>query len=444
MALLKAKTGKGAVRGVAREGYTVFRGLPYAKAPIGPLRWKAPVETEAWAGIYSADRFPPICPQDAGRTVGFYDKEFYTDGATTTPMSEDCLYLNIWTPAKSNQEKLPVAFWIHGGAFLGGYGHEKEFDGAAFCRRGVILVTINYRLGVFGFLAHPLLSAENRRGVSGNYGILDQIAALNWVRGNIGAFGGDAENITVFGQSAGSISAQVVASSELAAGSFAKLILQSAGGYRSPLTTCRTLEQAEKIGQCVMEKAGVSTLSQLRQLPAKTLIACGEAAAPAAGMDLPFGPVLDGFVLSDQLDSLLAQGRVAEFPSLVGSNANDLDCASGATEAAGQGVLSCGCIDWSMVREEKGRSPTYVYHFARALPGDDAGAFHSAELWYVFGTCGRCWRPMTAADEALSRRMTDYWTNFMKTGDPNRPGLSNLPAWKPCTKQDPYVQTLDI
>ena len=203
----------GSIEGLERKGYALFLGVPYAKPPVGALRWHRPLPPEPWEGVREAKAFPNRSMQEIHEDP-FYDKEFYDEAAYQTPVSEDSLYLNIWTPAKSAGEKLPVAFWIHGGAFMGGFGHEKEFDGAAYCRRGVILVTVNYRLGSWGFLAHPLLSAEAAAeggpAVSGNYGILDQIAALRWVRENIGAFGGDPENITVFGQSAGGMSVQTL------------------------------------------------------------------------------------------------------------------------------------------------------------------------------------------------------------------------------------------
>ena len=217
--------GQGALKGISMDGYDIFWGIPYAKAPVGELRWRAPQRHEGWEGVYHADHYPNRSMQQEHRDP-FYDKEFYDIPERETPFSEDGLYLNIWTPAKEAGEKLPVAFWVHGGAFLGGNGYEKEFDGEAYCRRGVILVTINYRVGPFGFLARPWLSEEDENlggsGVSGNYGILDQIAALKWVRENIVAFGGNPENITVFGQSAGGESVYTLVSSPLTQGMIAE------------------------------------------------------------------------------------------------------------------------------------------------------------------------------------------------------------------------------
>ena len=215
MAITETKTKYGQVHGVQKDGYTVFRGVPYAKPPVGEKRFCPPEEPACWEGVYKADHFGCVCPQTEHEPDSFYGKEFYLDPEFGMKQSEDCLYLNIWTPANTVDEKLPVAFWIHGGAFMHGFSHESEFDGAAYCERGVILVAINYRLGAFGFLAHPWLSEESGAGRSGNYAILDQIAALKWVKENIAAFGGDPENITVFGQSAGCMSVQTLVSSPL-------------------------------------------------------------------------------------------------------------------------------------------------------------------------------------------------------------------------------------
>lgn len=215
MGLLSVKTKYGQIQGVERPGCTLFKGIPYAKPPVGRLRFEAPQEPEAWESCRMVDQWPNRAMQEP-QTEGFYGKEFYSDGAYyTDECSEDCLYLNIWTGAVSAEEKLPVAVWIHGGGYTVGYSWEPEFDGEAWAEKGVILVTVGYRLGVFGFLAHPELSKASERGISGNYGILDQIAALKWVHENIGVFGGDPDNVTVSGQSAGAMSVQTLASSPL-------------------------------------------------------------------------------------------------------------------------------------------------------------------------------------------------------------------------------------
>ena len=426
----EAQLKQGRIFGAEKEGYTIFKGVPYAKPPVGQLRWRPPQVLEPWDGIYQADKWPCRSMQETNRPDPFYDKEFYDEPEYQTPASEDSLYLNIWTPAKTAGEKLPVAFWIHGGAFMGGFGHEKEFDGAAYCKRSVILVTINYRLGPMGFLAHPWLSAESATegdpAVSGNYGILDQIAALKWVRENIEAFGGNPDNITVFGQSAGCMSVQTLVTSPLTKGLISKAILQSGVG----LSYDHTLAKAELEGTQLAANAGVNTLEELRSLSFEQVMA---AAGPIIAngfptMELPYTPVIDGVVLEDGYDAALQQGKVHDIPYLVGSTMNDIATELDEVAKGNLGKVYDGTRAWCQARLNSGHAPAWHYYFVRQLPGDDAGAFHSSELWYTFGTYGRCWRPMTDGDAALSGQMLDYWTNFMKTGDPNGGGL---PRWEP-------------
>lgn len=419
-----AQTRQGPVRGREREGYTLFAGLPYARAPVGPLRWRPPQEPEPRGSVYEARQFPNRAMQ-AERREDFYGREFHDEPAYLTPLSEDCLYLNVWTGARTPDEGLPVAVWIHGGAFLSGYGHEKEFDGAAFCRRGVILVTVNYRLGPLGFLAHPLLSAESAAlggpAASGNYGILDQLAALRWVRENIAAFGGDPARVTVFGQSAGGMSVQTLLSSPFAEGLLAGAILQSGLGLASD----RSLAEAEADGLLFSEKAGAATLEELRALSPAQIAA---AAAPliqqgfAAGR-LTYAPSVDGWLLPAGYGEQLRSGRTLDVPTLAGCTLHDIASAPGDRGAAWR-----GCRDWASARQSAGQKDTWLYDFQRRLPGDGEGAFHSAELWYVFGTLSRCWRPFGPEDAALSECMLDYWTSFIKNGDPSALGL---PEWRP-------------
>lgn len=444
MTLSKTTVAQGELQGIVKDCCTVFRGIPYAQPPVGGLRFQAPKPPVPWNGTYLACHFPNICRQDESETDGFYEKEFYSSEKFRTAPSEDCLYLNIWTPARTSAERLPVALWIHGGAFTHGNGHESEFDGEAYCKRGVILVTINYRLGVFGFLAHPWLTEENPLHTSGNYGCLDQIAALKWVHENISAFGGDPANITLFGQSAGAMSTQTLVTSPLTLSHISKAIFQSAGGYRTGFNQDRTLAQAEKIGEDFVSLTGVSSLAELRLLDGEEL--CRMASAYMKSHPehlLPFAPNIDGHLLTEGCDTSIEHGMIKDIPYLLGSTLNDIAADPASSPEGARGSLYCGCMALSHKLEELGRLPAYVYDFQRQLPGDDAGAFHSSELWYMFGTLNRCWRPMTDADYRLSERMLDCWTNFMKYGNPNESGTFSE-EWRPCRRDDPYVQVFDV
>lgn len=440
MGIGTVQTRYGEVSGVDMRGYTLFKGIPYAKPPIGKLRFSEPAAPDSWQGVYRADHFAPACIQDNTETGGFYDKEFYS---TDKPvLSEDCLYLNIWTPAENKGEKLPVAFWIHGGAFSHGYGHEIEFDGESYCKKGVILVTINYRLGALGFLVHPWLMQESRNGAAGNYGILDQIAALRWVYENIEAFGGDPENITIFGQSAGCMSVQTLISSDLTGNMIKKAIFQSAGGYNSDLNRDFTLEEAAKVGETFAELCGVHSLEKLRDLPAEVIVQKAEIVMKEyeiTSHGLCFIPVIDHYVLKAGYNELADRGCIKDIPYMAGSTKDDIFVEPEMTARGEYGTICQACINWSLKCEELGRRPAYIYYFTRELPGDQAGAFHSAELWYMFGTLKKCWRPMEERDRALSEKMLEYWTGFMKTGDPN---AGSYERWKPCTKEDPFIMEL--
>ncbi len=437
------QTKYGPVEGVRMDGYTVYKGIPYAKPPVGELRFRAPQEPECFEGVFRADTFGNIAPQslpEEGHPImGRFRKEFYSDPAFLPPMSEDCLYLNIWAP-EGAEEKLPVAFWIHGGGFGGGYGSEMEFDGESYCKKGVILVSINYRVGILGFLAHPWLDGENERGISGNYGILDQIAALNWVYENIAAFGGDPENITVFGQSAGSMSTQVLVSSPLTKGKIAKAILQSGLNCELGFAYTPTLAEEEKIGQMFAESVGATSVKELRSLTVEQIME-GKAKLDAKTWEMGKGivvvPNVDGYVLTDTVDDVYRKGTMHKIPYMAGCVTDDLGTKPEELAAGDPGDLLKECRSWCIRQEAVENPPAYAYHFSRRLPGDQWGAFHSAELWYTFGTLGRSWRPMEQRDYELSEQMVCRWTNFMKTGSPDGAGLE---GWKPCTKKDPFVK----
>lgn len=438
------ETRYGRITGVDMGDHMEYRGIPYARPPIGELRWKAPQKPEAFEDVYQAVDFRNKCMQAEGSSPP-WDRDFYDDASFDRPMSEDCLYLHIWTP--KDRKDCPVAFWIHGGAFLNGWGTEKEFDGAAYCRRGIVFVSVEYRCNVFGYLAHPWLAAEDREaggmGLSGNYGSLDQIAALDWVYENIAGFGGDPDNITIFGQSAGAMSVQTLVSSPLTGSKIAKAILQSGGSYGVGLHRDITLAEQEEYGLFFSEVLQAHSLREMRERPASEIYAAMgpffQKAMPRA-KDLFLIPTIDGHLLTGGYYELIEQGRIRDIPYLLGSTKDDILVSPELADKK-EAPLYTGCIAFSHKLEELGRKPAYVYHFTRDLPGDDQGAWHSAELWYMMGTLDRCWRPWTQADHSLSEKMLDYWANFMKTGDPNGDGH---PQWDPCGAEDPFVMELDV
>lgn len=406
----------GKVQGVPSEapGVVVYKGIPYAAPPVGDLRWREPQPVEPWEGVRVCDTFGPIAPQPGNKPGTFYGDEFYWEG--TPEEKEDCLYLNVWAPAKG--KNLPVAMWIHGGAYMNGYGYEVTMDGDEWAKRGVILVTINYRLGTLGFLSHPELTAE--QGQSGNYGTMDQAAALQWVHDNIAAFGGDPERITVFGQSAGAMSVKTLLVSPLARDLMAGAIIQSGGGLSTRgLTPEGAQEQFDAIGKAAMDEVGLENLVDMRAASIDQI-------RRVAGW---FWPHPDGKVVTGSFEEAFFDGSIAQVPILIGYNKDDM------------GGLGGKAVDqFCSLRDSLGCT-VYEYEFLRELPTDEAhpasaaGAFHSAELWYMFGTLGRSWRPFTAKDYALSTRMLDAWTAFCKTGNP---------GWAPFKHDAPYKELFDI
>ena len=401
------KTKYGVLEGLAEEGFNVFRGIPYAKPPVGELRFKTPLECEPWEGVREAFEFGSICPQVL-ITDGYYYKEFYADPRFIPPQSEDCLYLNIWVPAEKRDEKYPVAMWIHGGSFDHGWGSEEEFDGEIFARKDVILVTINYRVGPFGFLALPELREEDPNGSTGNYGLLDQLMALKWIRENIAAFGGDPDRITVFGQSRGSISTQCLVSSELTEGMISRAILQSGTGLPG---IGFSLENAYSTGCKVKELVERNNIEELRKVPAEKLVDITEELYRRGGS---YRPVTDGYVLKELLRNVLSKGEIRDIPYMLGMTKDDIGVTGGQYEGT---MFYNGMTDFARARLEKGTRPVYLYLFRHDLPGDDMGAIHSWELWYVFNTLKRCWRPLTEEDYAISEKMSDIWTDFIKGKD---------------------------
>ena len=424
----------GKLRGQKRDGYVLYRGVPYAEPPVGALRWRPPVKKAPWEGVLEADDWKNISVQPPNISE-MYRREFYSDPAYERPMSEDCLYLHIWTPDRPG--KYPVAVWIHGGAFMAGFSSEIEFDGAEYARRGVILVSVEYRCNLFGFLCHPWLSEESEAGRSGNYGILDQLCAIEWVKENISAFGGDPDNITLFGQSAGAMSVQTIVSSPKADGLVAKAILQSGGTYLEGLHRDLSMKEAEAYGVMLSDILGVHSLNEMRAVPAEKLLAVlPELSMKVSGetMQLFLIPVIDGDLMTSGYYQAMDAGQILDIPFMLGSVKNDILCQPNAS--AENSPLHRGAVAFSMKLEELGRNPAYVYYFSRNLPGDVLGAWHSSELWYMFGTLNRSWRPFEEHDRQLSRGMLDYWTNFMKSGNPNLPDSC---TWQTCSADNPFV-----
>ena len=408
----------GQIQGMPSDvpGILVYKGIPYAAPPVGELRWQAPQPVIPWEGVKRCDTFGPIQPQPGNKPGTFYGDEFYWEG--TPEENEDCLYLNVWAPVGAvgkENAKLPVALWIHGGAYMNGYGYEITMDGDQWAKRDVILVTINYRMGAWGFLSHPELTAE--QGQSGNYGTMDQAAALKWVYNNIAAFGGDPSRITIMGQSAGAMSVKTLLVSPLSRDLIAGAIIQSGGGLSTRgLTPDGSQERFDAMGKAAMDQAGLTSLEAMRAATTDQIRA-------VQGW---FMPHPDGLVVTGSFEEAFFDGSIAQVPILIGYNKDDM------------GGLGGEPIDQFCALRDSLGCPVYEYEFLRELPTDEdhpasaAGAFHSAELWYMFGTLGRSWRPFTQADYNLSERMLDAWTSFCKTGNPGWPAFKQDQPYKEC------------
>lgn len=471
-----AKTENGTVRGIeaADPRITAFKGIPFAAPPVGENRWRAPQPCKNWEGVLNAYRFAPIAVQDTpGIGDSLYNREWHVDPDIL--MDEDCLYLNIWTGAKSADEKQPVVVWFYGGALQWGYPAEMEFDGERIARRGVVVVTVNYRINVFGFLAHPEITA-NQPDAPTNFGSLDQQAALKWVIRNIEAFGGDPENITIAGQSAGggSVMSQMTCPDNF--GLFQKAIVQSAM-IRSPydgegIGKPEPLEQAEKRGEDFFAFLGVKTLKEARALDAFYI---RDKYAEYAQTHPRFFTVVDNrFCVGDPL-VLFMQNKHANVPVMAGNTADEFpnsihaaseeELAQKAKEFFGERAdtflsfaeahrqeadgeyarvsgIECTVKTLFKQNRENGNSANcYYYRFDADIPGwDNPGTFHSVELWFFFETLAKCWRPFVGKHYDLARQMCNYWCNFVKTGNPNGKDAdgTDMPEWLPYTEEMPF------
>ncbi len=419
----------GQVKGVETQtaGIVAYKGIPFAAPPIEELRWKGPQPVVPWGGVKIADTYGAASMQVPWDPESFYGKEWRASGSV--PISEDCLYLNIWTPAAGKvQEKLPVAMWIHGGGYREGFAFEPEMDGGEdWASRGVILVSVTYRLGVLGFFAHPLLSEESPYGVSGNYGSLDQAAALQWIHNNIEQFGGDPDNITIFGQSAGAGSVKTLVASPLSRDLVSKAIIMSGGGLgeRRPATP---LDTAQAKNQAMMDYFDKTTLEEMRALTFDELLEMSTVYGDTMKTRMFFSPVVDGYFLKNSFTETAKAGEISDIPYMIGFTSNDM------------GDQTESVSDFCALRETQSDQPAYAYLFQRQLPGSDHGAFHSSDLWYVFHSLRHSWRPFTAGDEQLSNAMMEYYTNFARFGNPN--GLE-AGTWTPFTKESPAYMILD-
>lgn len=418
----------GQIKGVETptKGIIAYKGIPFAAPPVGDLRWKEPQPVIPWEGVKVADSYGAAAMQVTWNPESFYGREWRASGSV--PFNEDCLYLNIWTPAAGKvDKKLPVAMWIHGGGYREGFGFEPEMDGGEdWASRGVILVSVTYRLGVIGFFSHPLLSDESPNGVSGNYGVMDQAAALKWIHNNIDQFGGDSENITIFGQSAGGGSVQTLLASPKSRNLVSKAISMSAGGLGSrPSLPFDTIQNANK---AMMDYFGKTTLEDMRALSFDELTQLASDYGTATGKRAFYSPVVENYFLTGSFSDMALANEIPDIPYMFGYTANDMN------------DMSKAISDFCLLRDEKSEKPAYAYIFSRQLPGDESGSFHSSDLWYVFHSFRHSWRPFTAGDEALSLQMVDYYTNFAKFGNPNGEGEV---SWTPFTSESPMFMKLD-
>lgn len=460
------KTNYGLVEGyISSSNVHTFKGIPYAAPPIGENRWKAPMRLALWKGKKVCRAYGPNAMQDKPAPFRGYTVEFLPP---VEPISEDCLYLNVWTNSTSKTAKKGVLVWIHGGAFMGGGSAVPVYDGEALAQKGIVFVSINYRVNAFGFLAHSELSAESPTKTSGNYGLLDQISALRWVKENIQNFGGDPNNITIAGQSAGSMSVNCLVSSPLAKGLFQKAIAESGACFTSgnPLVKTPSMQQEEQEGANFLKKCGVSSIKELRALPSEVIV---------QNVKRFFAPVIDGYVLPEPIPAIVTKKKDNPIVLLTGWNeyeggkkvpqstlkeyeesvekqfkensskvlaayspANEQDIAVKKAKLESDVIFGLQNFTWVNLHSQNGRK-VYVYRFAHDIkPKGDAlyGAFHTAEVPFAFDNLKFFNRDWEHQDHQLAKSMSSYWVNFVKNGNPN--GVS-LPKWQPYDSQKKMI-----
>ncbi len=452
------KVAQGLLQGTIENGVMVYRGVPYASPPVGELRWRAPRPPAHWEAVRKADKFSANPMQVLVHELGPWTAEYQPQGE----VSEDCLYLNIWTRAKSGDEERPVMVYIPGGAFTGGSGNCPVYDGTNLAKKGLVVVTINYRVGVFGFLALPELTNESEHHSSGDYGLLDQVAALEWIHKNISAFGGDPAQVTIVGQSAGAASVNYLTASPLAKGFFVRAIAES--GTEARIGPGESLTSAEQNGAKFAKAMGVSSLADLRALPAMSLL-------DSTKDKFHFLPIVDGWFLPESVDETFSAEKQNDVPTMTGWVANEgsftgtygkvpaeefrkevkqqagaladeiLKLYPASTEAEAsesqkglaRDLSVVSMYVWGTKRENTAKTKIYTYLFTHQQPGatrERYRAFHSSELPYVFDNLKESPRPWTAEDKKITEMMSSYWVNFISTGDPNGKGLPTWPAFK--------------
>ncbi len=461
----------GVLQGVAcgDPRITVFKGVPYAAPPTGELRWRPPQPCAPWQGLRKADRFAPMAiqPQPGADPNDFFSREFHPASAEL-PMSEDCLYLNVWTPARSAGEALPVLFYIHGGGLWGGFSYEMAFDGERLARKGCILVTVGYRLGPLGFFAHPDLTQEDPQASQGNGGFLDQLFALQWVQRNIHAFGGDPRRVTIAGQSAGAGSVTALVYSPMARGLFHGAVMMSGGGLQTWGRSECTLRTAQEEGQRLLDALHVSTVAEARKLPGLQILqTCQALQQQDPAFTYTPSIVVDGVFMEKTPQQIIQAGELPDIPFLMGACRDEgkgfyrAVCAPPMTAESFRakviqdyGAKAPAFLKAANIRQDSDLIPhydqeayhvflsgqyalaqalcrlnrrVYMYLFDAPIPGDDAGSYHGSDLWFFFDSLPRSWRPFAGVHYDLARQISSHLVRFAAAGDPNGADANGRP-----------------